>query len=103
MVGKIKASAVVVNSLAVWLSHTVKLAEFLALHKAIISNPISRELPAPLLQDQHVHDVDGSVDSRAAVTSILKDRNYRMHFERCASILPCLSLSEESIERLVND
>jgi hypothetical protein len=82
---KIKASVVACYAPAVWFSHTFKLAEFLALGKAIISAPISRELPAPLVHGQHVHYVDGTIDSlRDAVMAILKDRNYRMHLERNA-------------------
>lgn len=82
---KIKASVVVFNTPAVWRSHTFKLAEFLALGKAIISAPILRELPAPLVHGQHVHYVDGSVeDIRDAVVLVVKDRNYRMHLEQNA-------------------
>jgi hypothetical protein len=82
---KIKASSVVFNTPAVWRSHTFKLAEFLALGKAIISTPILRELPAPLVHGHDVHYVDGSVQSlRESVTLIVNDRNYRMHLERNA-------------------
>lgn len=101
---KIKSSAVVFNTPAVWLSHTFKLAEFLALGKAIISTAISRELPAPLVHGQHVHYVDGSVESlRDAVTSIIKDRNYRMHLERNALQYYVSYLQPTKvIERLLN-
>jgi glycosyltransferase involved in cell wall biosynthesis len=67
------------------LSHTFKLAEFLALGKAIISTPISRELPEPLCHGEHVHYVDGSVDAlREAITKIAGDREYRTHLEQNA-------------------
>jgi glycosyltransferase involved in cell wall biosynthesis len=82
---KIKSSAVVFNTPAVWLSHTWKLAEFLALGKAIISTPISRDLPAPLVHGQHIHYVDGSAgDIREAVLFILNNREYREHLEQNA-------------------
>ena len=101
---KIKSSAVVFNTPAVWLSHTFKLAEFLALGKAIISTPISRELPAPLVHGQHVHYVDGSVDClREGVMSILNDRNYRIHLERNAYEYYIKHLQPTKvIERLLN-
>jgi glycosyltransferase involved in cell wall biosynthesis len=101
---KIKASVVVFNTPAVWRSHTFKLAEFLALGKAIISAPILRELPAPLIHGQHVHYVDGSVKSiRDAVTLIVNDRSYRMHLERNAyEYYICHLQPIKVIERLLN-
>jgi hypothetical protein len=82
---KTKTSALVFNTPAVWQSHTFKLAEYLALGKAIISTPISRELPAPLVHGRHIHSVDGSLDSiRAAVHLLLNDRDYRIHLEKNA-------------------
>jgi hypothetical protein len=82
---KIKCSALVFNTPAVWQSHTFKLAEFLALGKAIISTPLVNELPSPLVHGQHIHYVDGSEDSlHDAINSIIKDRDYRMHLERNA-------------------
>jgi hypothetical protein len=82
---KTKSSALVFNTPAVWSCHGFKLAEFLALGKAIISTPLARELPAPLVHGQHIHYVDGSLESiRAAVHLLLTDRNYRKHLEQNA-------------------
>ena len=82
---KIKATAVAFYAPAVWLSHTFKLAEFLVLGKAIISTPISRDLPAPLVHGEHVHYVDGSAgEIRHAVNLILNEREYRQHLEQNA-------------------
>jgi glycosyltransferase involved in cell wall biosynthesis len=82
---KIKSSACVFNTPAVWSSHTWKLAEFLALGKAIISTPLARELPTPLLHGHHIHYVDGSLDSiRGAIDLLLNDHDYRKHLERNA-------------------
>lgn len=82
---KIKSSAFVFNTPAVWSCHGWKLAEFLALGKAIISTPLTRELPAPLVHGQHIHYVDSSLDSiRAAVHLLLTDRDYRKHLEHNA-------------------
>jgi glycosyltransferase involved in cell wall biosynthesis len=82
---KTKSSALVFFTPAVWHSHTFKLAEYLALGKAIISTPIVRELPAPLVHGCHIHYVDGSLDSmRAAIQLLLDDHDYRKHLERNA-------------------
>ncbi len=82
---KIKSSALVFNTPAVWSCHGWKLAEFLALGKAIISTPLARELPAPLVHAHHIHYVDGSLDSiRAAIHLLLHDHDYRNHLERNA-------------------
>jgi glycosyltransferase involved in cell wall biosynthesis len=82
---KTRRSAVVFYTPAVWLSHTFKLAEFLALGKAIISTAISRELPAPLIHGTHVHFVDDSPESyRGAIELILKDSDYRAFLEQNA-------------------
>ena len=82
---KIQFSTVAFYTPGVWLSHTFKLPEFLALGKAIISTPISRELPAPLIHGRHVHYVDGSTNSiRDALSSIVTDHVYRKHLEQNA-------------------
>jgi hypothetical protein len=82
---KTRASSIVFNTPAVWDCHGFKLAEFLALGKAIISTPLTRELPAPLVHGQHIHYVDGSPDSiRAALQRLNGDRDYRQHLEQNA-------------------
>lgn len=82
---KTKASTVVFNTPSVLGCHSWKLAEFLALGKAIVSLPTERALPAPLLHGEHVHYVDGSEASiREAVRKICEDDGYREHLERQA-------------------
>src|SRR5262249_47673698 len=82
---KTRSSALVFNTPAVWSCHGWKLGEFLALGKAIISTPLVRELPAPLVHGCHIHYVDGSLDSiRAAIQLLLNDHDYRKHLERNA-------------------
>jgi len=82
---KIKRSVIAFNTPAVWRSHTWKLAEYLALGKAIISMPIERELPVPLVHGQDVHFVDGSPESCAeAIRMIAENRDYRTHLEQNA-------------------
>jgi glycosyltransferase involved in cell wall biosynthesis len=82
---KTKSSALVFNTPAVWSCHGFKLAQYLALGKAIISTPLSREMPAPLIDRCHIHYVDGSIDSiSAAIQLILRDADYRKHLEENA-------------------
>jgi glycosyltransferase involved in cell wall biosynthesis len=100
---KTKSSALVFFTPAVFQSHTFKLAEYLALGKAIISTPIARELPAPLVHGCHIHYVDGSFDSiRAAIHLLLSDHDYRKHLERNAYNYYSSFLSpKQVIERLL--
>lgn len=60
---KLKQSEIVFNTPAVKNCHGWKLAEYLALGKAIISTPISRELPKELLDKQTVLLSDGSLEN----------------------------------------
>lgn len=79
---KSRRSAVVLNNPAYLDCHSWRLAEGLALGKAIISTPIIRPLTAPLEHGQHVHYVDGSVESFAlAIGEICSDHSYRARLE----------------------
>jgi glycosyltransferase involved in cell wall biosynthesis len=80
-----KRSGIVFNTPAVAGCHGWKLAEFLALGKAIISTPISRAMPQPLVHGVHAHFVDGSERSISeAVNEIRLDETYRRRLERNA-------------------
>lgn len=82
---KTKLSSVVLNAPSVKWCHSWKLGEYLALGKAIISLPIVRDLPAPLVHGVHVHYVDGSFDAmRDAIALISSDDMYRAKLERNA-------------------
>ena len=82
---KTKYSAVVFNTPAVWECHGWRLAQYLALGKAIISTPLSRELPAPLVHGREIHYVDGSPTSiHDALKTILADHRYRERLEQNA-------------------
>lgn len=82
---KLKISSVAFNTPAVASCHGWKLAEFLALGKAIISTPLTRELPCPLEHGVHIHYVDGSVESiRQAVIDICQNHDYRRRLEENA-------------------
>jgi hypothetical protein len=78
----VKRSLFVFNTPAVLGCLGWKLAEFLALGKAIISLPLNRELPAPLEHGRHVHFVDGTADSIGeAIDRLASDQAYRRHLE----------------------
>ncbi|MCH9647229.1 MAG: hypothetical protein K0U98_03255 [Deltaproteobacteria bacterium] len=79
---KTQRSLLVFNTPAVSSCHGWKLAEFLALGKAIISTPLSRAMPAPLDHGKQVHFVDGSQEAiRGAVDKLCNDADYRRHLQ----------------------
>ena len=79
---KTKQSILVFNTPAWDLCHGWKLAEYLALGKAIISTPFYNELPVPLEHGKHIHFVSGSVDEmEEAVQLLLTDTTYRRNLE----------------------
>ncbi|MBD2752578.1 glycosyltransferase [Spirosoma validum] len=79
---KTQQSALVFNTPAWDLCHGWKLAEYLALGKAILSTPFYNELPIPLEHGKHIHFVSGSVDDmQKAVQKLLTDATYRLSLE----------------------
>lgn len=77
-----RRSVVAFNNPAYRDCHSWRLAEYLALGKAIISTPIVRALPAPLVHGTHIHYVDGSVEAiREAIARISRDTEYRRALE----------------------
>jgi hypothetical protein len=84
-VEKLQRSAVAFNTPAVDGCLGWKLAEYLALGKAIISTPLERRMPAPLEHGTHVHFVDGSPGSiDEALGLMLERKDYRENLERNA-------------------
>ena len=82
---KIKTSAVVYSTPGVHGCLGWHLSEFLALGKAIISLPLTRQMPAPLVHGRHIHYIDGSLGSiKSAVRLICQNREYREKLERGA-------------------
>ena len=82
---KAKKSFVVFNTPAVQNCLGWKLGEFLALGKAIISTPLTRAMPAPLIHGRHIHYVDGSKQSiREAILYIHQNSGYRQKLEQGA-------------------
>lgn len=77
-----QASAVVFNCPAVHRCLGWKLGEFLALGKAIVSLPLSREMPSPLVHGEHVHYVDDDEGAmRNAIEKLVGDADYRTRLE----------------------
>lgn len=82
---KLKVSAIAFNTPAVLNCHGWKLGEYLALGKAVISTPLTRVLPEPLVHGKHIHYVDGSPDSiYEAIYLICNDDDYRQKLENNA-------------------
>ena len=75
-------STLVFNSPAVHACLGWKLGEYLALGKAIISTPLDRALPAPLVHGRHIHFVRDDVDAMAAAVELVNgDDGYRRTLE----------------------
>ena len=80
-----RRSAVVFNCSAVHGCLGWKLGEFLALGKAILSLPLGRQLPEPLVHGQHLHLVQDDADSiGAGLEKVLGDAPYRRTLEIAA-------------------
>lgn len=83
--GKTKVSAVVFNNPAVERAFSWRLGEALALGKAIISTPLERLVPAPLVHGEHIHFVDPTFESiQAAVRQLCENEGYRRKLEQGA-------------------
>lgn len=82
---KTKQSALVFNTPAFWDCHGWKLGEYLALGKAIISTPLSNDLPAPLTHGVNIHFVEDDIDSlREAINYIIENPGYKEQLEQGA-------------------
>lgn len=93
-----KVSAVALNNPAYRDCHSWRLAEGLALGKAIVSTPIVRKLPAPLEHRKQIHYVDGTTEGfQSAIEEICSDHEYRMSLESNARNYYETYLSPESV------
>jgi len=82
---KTKQSILVFNTPAFWDCHGWKLGEYLALGKAIISTPLSNDLPVPLIHGENIHYVDNDeTEIKKAVLLIVNDVEYRQKLENGA-------------------
>jgi hypothetical protein len=94
-----RRSAFVFNTPAVSGCHGWKLAEYLALGKAIISTPLTNLMPAPFRPGEHYHLVDPTPDSIAAAVDALADGGYRRHLEHHARRYYLDHLAPEAVIR----
>ena len=83
-ISKTKRSAIVFNTPAVLDCHGWKLAEFLALGKAIITTPLSRALPAPLNDKKHFCEVNNLKDYHTIIDTLLNDFEFKEMLEKNA-------------------
>lgn len=81
---KTKESVMVFNTPSVCECHGWKLAEYLCMGKAIVSTPLSRELPAPLVHGENIHFVNSTEELYDAVIKINTDTEYRHKLEQGA-------------------
>jgi len=82
---KIKQSVLVFNTPAFWDCHGWKLGEYLALGKAIISTPLSNDLPFPLEHGVNIHIVENDIEEfKKAILLISENISYRHKLEKGA-------------------
>lgn len=82
---KTKDSFVVFNTPSVCDCHGWKLAEYLCMGKAIISMPLTREMPGDgLVHEENVHFVNSPEEIYDAVLQIKNDTTYREKLEKGA-------------------
>ncbi|HEY5590909.1 MAG TPA: hypothetical protein VIK55_07805 [Paludibacter sp.] len=99
----IKKSAFVFNTPAVHYCHGWKLGEFFALGKAIISTPLSNEMPSKVEHGKNIHFVNNEEELRQAILKITNDDKYRLVLEQGALSYYNKYLKPSAlIERLLN-
>jgi len=82
---KTKESCVVFNTPAFWNCHGWKLGEYLALGKAIISTPLSNDLPEPLVHGENIHFISNDKkEMEDAIRLLVEDKTYRNKLEQGA-------------------
>lgn len=81
-VTKTKESKVVFNTPAVHQCHGWKLGEYLAMGKAIISTPLSNDVPFPLEHSKNIHIVSNENELRNAIELVLQNTDYRESLEK---------------------
>lgn len=80
---KTKESLVVFNTPAFWNCHGWKLGEYLSLGKAIISTPLSNDLPNPLIHGESIHFIENSSEEKIkeAIEYLIQNPKYRNKLE----------------------
>ena len=80
---KTKQSVFVFNTPAFWNCHGWKLGEYLAMGKAIVSTPLSNDLPYPLEHGVNIHFLkdDSEEEMQNAINQIIENQAYRKKLE----------------------
>ena len=81
---KTKQSVLVFNTPSVCECHGWKLGEYLCMGKAIISTPLTRELPAPLVNGRDILFVNNIDELHSAIRRIISNEQFRHHLEKGA-------------------
>ena len=83
-IDKLRKSIFAFNTPAVWNCHGWKLGEYLCMGKAIISTPLSNDLPAPLIHGESIHFVNNQKELIEAIQLLNENEGYRMKLEKNA-------------------
>jgi glycosyltransferase involved in cell wall biosynthesis len=103
-IDKSKLSDIVFNTPAVHDCHGWKLGEFLTLGKAIVSMPLTHELPEKLVHGENIHFVQDTSEIKEAVEKLISDKAYRQRLITGARSYYNKYVSPERvIERLVTN
>lgn len=98
-----KKSLIVFNTPSCWDCHGWKLGEFLAMGKAIISTPITNELPYPLIHRQNIYIINSKEELYKAVDLLIEDHALRTSLEENAKAYYREYVAPEKvIESIVN-
>ena len=103
-INETKRSFVVFNTPSVAGCHGWKLPEYLCMGKAIISTPLSREMPGEgLIHGENIHIVNSTEEIREAISMIRDDRTYRQRLMEGAKKYYDDYLAPETVIRRIID
>jgi hypothetical protein len=100
-INKLKRSVFAFNTPAVWNCHGWKLGEYLCMGKAIISTPLSNDLPAPLIHGESIHIVNNQQELLDAIQLLNENDTYRLKLEKNARCYYEKYVSPEASIRLL--
>lgn len=98
---KIKRSSIVFNTPAVSGCHGWKMAEYMAMGKAMISTTIINEMPEPLIDGHHLLIANSEEEIMDAVERLKKDDDLRKSIKSNAKNYFCKWLSPEMVVRRI--
>lgn len=98
---KLKLSSFVFNTPAVHNCHGWKLGEFLTMGKAIISTPLSNELPEKLVHGENIHFVTNDSELAESILLLTSDNAYRNKLENGAKVYYSKYVEPKSVIKLI--